>query len=378
MRSLHIKKISLNFFVFILLVFLPSFALLSIPGIYQPLRFDFILMMLHVFLFFLNMAHFKKSNLFALAVIFFFFIYVLNSKSYLVGSFQYFGYISLLASFYLGKRLNLDSENDHSLSVLRRCFYFVIIVHIFGIFGFSISSTIGKEFYTFFGLYGTFGMPFKFGLVLMSVTLFLNEARFKDNYLFIILILFSAITSDSRISLVCFLIMLISIKPKIILLLIILLPLFTILGSDKILTLLDSSNISIVSSDSSLLMRLENIYSYINWIDIKKFFIGNGALSFLEYSNVYGAPGPVDMLPIRLFSEIGVPIFFLLFLIFFINTKVIFKTKLAYSGFIISIIFYSLFNEGLFALRSGNFFWFVVGYYIGKARLDNAAQVITK
>ena len=58
--------------------------------------------------------------------------------------------------------------------------------------------------------------------------------------------------------------------------------------------------------DYSLVMRLNNITNYFEWVTDFRILFGGGFQAFYEFSRQYGGAGPVDNLYIRLISEIGI------------------------------------------------------------------------
>lgn len=134
--------------------------------------------------------------------------------------------------------------------------------------------------------------------------------------------------------------------------------------------------------DPSWLMRLYNIDLYVQWLDSYKFIFGAGGLAFYQFSDAYGAPGPVDNLYIRLGSEIGVLGFIVLFYIF-LNPLVRWKqtqiSPLLISTFIVAVLSISIFHESLIVPRAGHLISALGSYiclkqYINSRRLDNSRR----
>lgn len=365
----------LNSYIFLLLVFLPSIPIITIAGLYQPLRLDFVLMAIHSTIFLLEIFQRKRIS----PTLFVFFIvglfYILNSKNYLVGSVQLLGYLSFFASFKVGF---ISYKNDMGgrscfLSLLYFFIYFTLIVHILGLFGFSTVS-LGSEYYNLFGKYGTFGMPFKFGLFLILLTFLISGKIIKNHISMVLLVAVGILTSDSRISLGCLAIVLFLINSGGFFSLLFLSPIALLIASPKMVGLLSSAQS--IGDDGSLVMRIVNFQNYLDWLNIYNLTLGQGALAFLEFGIAYGQPGPLDMLSIRLFSEFGMPLIIVAFIMFVLFLYKIFNLKY-FIAFLLFFLAYGFFNEGVIALRTGNFFWFVLGVFYSKSENEKKHHHLT-
>jgi O-antigen ligase len=123
-------------------------------------------------------------------------------------------------------------------------------------------------------------------------------------------------------------------------------------------------------SDRSLEMRIYNIENYLDWLNNKRILFGGGAQSFLEFSSQYSMPGPLDMGYVRLISEfgiVGILSLIILLVLIFKNKLVYFKNKI-YFRFFIFLLIYTILNEGIFAGKSGNLTFFMLGYFFFKFR----------
>jgi hypothetical protein len=130
------------------------------------------------------------------------------------------------------------------------------------------------------------------------------------------------------------------------------------------------SNVQSISDDGSLVMRIVNLQNYMEWLTGYNFFFGQGALAYLDFGIAYGNPGPLDMALIRSFSEFGVPVTIVALIVFVCFLYKIFDFRY-FMAFTIFFIVYSLFNEGIFGLRGGNFFWFALGIFYSKFLQSN-------
>lgn len=371
----RINTRGLNSYILLLLVFLPSIPIITIAGLYQPLRLDFILMAIHSTIFLLEI--FQRKRISKTLSVFFIvgLFYILNSKNYLVGSVQLLGYLSFFASFKVGF---ISYKNDMGgrsffLSLLYFFIYFTLIVHILGLLGLSTVS-LGPEDYNLFGKYGTFGMPFKFGLFLILLTFLISGKIIKSHISIVLLVAVGILTSDSRISLVCLAIVLFLIKSGGFFSLLFLSPIALLIASPKMVGLFSSAQS--IGDDGSLVMRIVNFQNYLDWLNTYNLTLGQGALAFLEFGIAYGQPGPLDMLSIRLFSEFGIPLIIVAFIMFVLFLYKIFNLKY-FIAFLLFFLAYGFFNEGVIALRTGNFFWFVLGVFFSKSEDEKKHHRLT-
>jgi hypothetical protein len=229
--------------------------------------------------------------------------------------------------------------------------------------------------------YGLFYGPYIYAVYLGASLIFTFYIK-KINYLYIIIIIVGLLYSDSRsigwlfIAFYFFLLLKDNFKNIIPVTLVI----FWI--GNALSNKMALKNIINISADPSFGMRKVNYYNYIDWISIDKVLFGGGFQSFLEFSNQYGSPGPIDNLFLRLLAEIGF-FGFILFLVF--NYIVIKKSyqlfsysgvvycksyniKLEIIGLIAVIMAIGFFQESLLVPRSGHMFYmlFVVVFYTMK------------
>lgn len=134
------------------------------------------------------------------------------------------------------------------------------------------------------------------------------------------------------------------------------------------------------ASDPSWLMRAENIYNYIQWLDVTKLLLGGGFLAFLQFSFQYGVPGPLDMLYFRVLSEVGVLGFFLCSCIFFVQVnrstesqyiKFMVPRYVAKNAFLIyflSLLSVGLFHEVLLVPKAGHMIFLCVAALSARMR----------
>jgi hypothetical protein len=225
------------------------------------------------------------------------------------------------------------------------------------------------EAYIILGRYGTTSMPFQFALYCASL-LFLslgNSDYSTEKKIFIVLILAAAmVLSDSRISLAALTLTIFGIK-SILFAPFIFFILWLFPVNEKMSALLNF-DLSIISNDPSLAVRLSNIEKYISWVDWSKLLFGGGAQSFLEFSEQYAMPGPLDMGYLRILCELGIIGFFVLSWLLFISFKgsLIFNKNRIFIRFFIFLLIYLILNEGLFVAKSGHLVFFILGYFFFK------------
>lgn len=121
-----------------------------------------------------------------------------------------------------------------------------------------------------------------------------------------------------------------------------------------------------LSSDPSLAIRIDNFYRYLDWVAPWSMVFGGGAFAFQEFSSVYGNPGPVDSLPLRILSEYGlIGVVLLFFPIVLAVARGLTKGRDAKVrtciGFLGGAMVYSLVNEGIWAIKTGNLFFLCLG-----------------
>lgn len=209
--------------------------------------------------------------------------------------------------------------------------------------------------------YGFSGAPYVFGAHSVAL-LFLGLLFFHYSSIFLGLI--SLVLGDSRAFFGAFLpsAMLQKLKSK---------PLFAVFFSIvAVPTLLrlsaDSKVVNGFSKeqllDRSLGMRLENWSNFLNWIDLKKLFLGDGFAAYLDFAVQYGQPGHPDNLYLRVISEIGL-VGCALFLVFCILIVRRLRHRLTVFSviFILGVLVLGLVQESHLASKSGQIISFFTG-----------------
>ena len=358
--------------ILLLLVFLPSIPILVVGGFYQPLRLDFLLMSALAAVYLLSIIKSLRISRYTLFFLLVGSFYIFNSSSRFVGLVQIFGYLSLFASFKIGSKAVRSEGNARILAkYLTVAVYAALTIHILGLLGISFDMYVGGAKYTVFGKYATFGMPFKFGLFLISVLFLIRAGIITSGKLMTLMLIISVLTCDSRISAVCVVLVVAFIFTNAASNIIFISTLLAVIASPKIVAMF--SGLGEIQDDTSLAMRLVNLDNYVEWLDTYSLLLGHGALAFLEFGQAYGAPGPIDILSVRLFSEFGVPLSVIAFIVFACILRLVTETRV-FLAFIICFVFYGFFNEGVVSLRSGNFYWFSFGTLYGQWKVRRFAQ----
>ena len=288
-------------------------------------------------------------------------------------------YISFVCSFIIGVRIANGKISDRRfIKKLVIILWIIVGVHlIWTVFGIpdienEFVSGLGQdEVYIFLGKYGTTSMPFQFSIYCAALIFYiLGNKKHSTTYKIISIIILSAamVLGDSRISLGAMAITIFGFNG--ILFLPLLLSMLLIMPVNQKMTDMLAFDFNTILSDPSLGMRIYNIENYLGWLNFKKIIFGGGAQSFLEFSSQYSMPGPLDMGYIRLVSEFGIvgilSLIVLLYLIFN-NNLIYFKNKV-YFRFLIFLLIYTILNEGIFAGKSGNLTFFMLGYFFFKFR----------
>ena len=171
----------------------------------------------------------------------------------------------------------------------------------------------------------------------------------------------AVITSDSRITMISFFIYLFltipSWTPIIIFISILSVSFLTSAGKFTSMISIISSGFSSIIVESSLVMRVINFQRYFDWVNLETLIFGAGALSFLEYGIGYGEPGPLDIAFLRLITEFGIVLSLVMILLQFRIVSAMSKSYIHLTALCIAIVSYSIFNEGIIALRSGHYFF---------------------
>jgi hypothetical protein len=224
-----------------------------------------------------------------------------------------------------------------------------------------------------FGLFGISKMPFQF-ILYVGVFLFLTVVRRNkiglSFYMAIILALYCAATSESRVGLFALLIgIFLTFRPAsaaaVALLAMAVIP-FTLTEKMSFIFAMDYSKIA---DDPSIGMRLINIENFMNWFSLEKILMGGGAFANLQFTSTYGEPGALDMLYVRLLAEFGFPIAAVGVAYFILNLWRKFIAsgglqKRVILGWLFFIFVYSFLNEGVIASRSGHLVFFALGLFL--------------
>lgn len=362
------------FLLLVLLISLPSLPIIKIPGLYQPIRLDFILMTSFLFLFIAKSIFLGKIKINIFLLVLFIFtslIYLTTSSSLIVATVQLIGYASIILSYIIV----IETIEKKHFKLVAKYFLWMILIQIFihflGVLEINYEITVGGATYRLFGKYGTFGMPFKFGLFCL-VSAIISPAFGKKQPIILILIILAILTSDSRISMISFFLYLFLVMPKWlpILAIISILSVTFLSSAAKFLSMFSYMNagLAAILEEGSMVMRRINFERYLDWVDIEKFIFGGGALSFLEYGTGYGQQGPLDIAFLRLLTEFGLIISVIILLLMFRLLSAMSKNNIEFFAILLAIITYSIFNEGIMALRSGHYFFAVaaLAVYLNK------------
>ena len=368
-------------FIFVALIFAPVTPIYAVQGVSSVVRLDLILSFFLVILLFTD-SGFRRSifrggrGLIAVAVLF---MYLYTSLSLLAAFAQVLLYISLYCGYYLGlhafngdRRVCVD--DIYSLLAIN-CFIHAVYYYL-QLDSFLITHTngIGQiENDVIFGLFGISKMPFQF-ILYVGAFLFLTVVRQNkiglSFYIAIILALYSAATSESRVGLFALLIgIFLTFRPAaaaaVALLAMAVIP-FTLTEKMSFILAMDYSKIA---DDPSIGMRLINIENFANWFSLEKILIGGGAFANLQFTSTYGEPGALDMLYVRFLAEFGFPITVIGAAYFILNSwrKFIASGGLqrrVILGWLFFICIYSFLNEGVIASRSGHLVFFALGLFL--------------
>lgn len=372
---------------FLILVFVPRFVLSPIEGLSSAFRLDILLSFVFFFLAHraINRGRPKKTQGIGLkmAMMALTAIYLLNSASIVVALGQIVLYWTLYQSYELGL---MSASNSPEWRTRLRLFQLLLLcnslLHLaYYATGldpvtqtFSNSNEV-EENYVVAGLYGTASMPFQFALFACGLFFLTPEKNGRsDRALRILIVLAALATGDSRIAAGAFVLAVFGWQAALVV------PLIVVLGSslpasEKMLSVLSLES-NQVASDPSLLMRLDNIGNYQDWVTPNTLLFGAGAQGFLEFSKQYGYPGPLDMLYVRVLSEVGLVGLVILTIMSLrrLNTPLWFHAKAQSRRMLLSwlvfLFLYSLFNEGIVACRSGHLVFFVTGVLVGRLRSE--------
>lgn len=381
---MNIKLDNKTKYIFLGLIFLPKIPIFSISGISSPFRVDLIFCYLLIFFLFISnyqlVFNFINKKLLAfIFIIFFIFLYIINSPSPSIALAQILLYISFICSFVIGVRISDREISDRRfIKKLAIILWVIVGIHLmWTILGINdieggFNSGLGQdESYILLGRYGTTSMPFQFSIYCASLIFYILGDK-KNSYVYkiisIIVLSAAMVLGDSRISLGAISITIFGFNG--ILFFPLLLSMLMIMPVNQKMTDILAFDFNSILSDPSLGMRIYNIDNYIDWLNYKRIIFGGGAQSFLEFSSQYSMPGPLDMGYIRLVSEFGVfgVLFLIISLALVFNGKLIYIKNKVYFRFFIFLLIYTILNEGIFAAKSGNLTFFMLGYFFFKFR----------
>lgn len=318
-------------FLLILIIYIPRLPIVQMGYGDSYLRVDTILSVLLGAVFLMQI---RSNNILLLVLLLFLILCQSDNLIVSVGLlFQIIG-IFLIPYIFI--------KNDYlckSLNKIVRYSFYIIIVNIFiaTIFRlFNIEYCINPlQNGGCIGYYGLLDRPYVFGIYSGLGLIYIINKPFNNIYIqnfFYFIIVYGMYISDSRSIAVIFLLMGIIIFLSInrfkfshilyFIFIICIYILFIKSDSDK----MSFSNIDILN-DPSWMMRFDNVLRYIDWVDLRKFLIGDGALAFNQFSMQYGEAGPVDNLYVRLLSEFGIIGSLVLFSLSFYPLKKIYKSK---------------------------------------------------
>jgi hypothetical protein len=376
--------------IFVALLFAPIAPIYAVEGVSSVVRLDLILSIFLVILLFAN-SGFRRSifrgsrGLIAVAVLF---VYLYTSLSLFAAFAQVLLYISLYCAYYLGSHA---FQGDRRICIDEIYFLLAInclihaVYHYLQLDSFLITHTngIGQiENDVIFGLFGISKMPFQF-ILYVGFFLFLTVVRRNkiglSFYMAIILALYCAATSESRVGLFALLIgIFLTFRPAaaaaaaVALLVIAVIP-FTLTEKMSFIFAMDYSKIA---DDPSIGMRLINIENFSSWFSLEKILMGGGAFANLQFTSTYGEPGALDMLYVRFLAEFGFPLTVIGATYFILNLwrKFIASGGLqrrVILGWLFFIFVYSLLNEGVIASRSGHLVFFALGLFLSNQVVRN-------
>lgn len=117
------------------------------------------------------------------------------------------------------------------------------------------------------------------------------------------------------------------------------------------------SHVSNSGVDPSWLMRVNSINQYMEWVNLKRTIIGEGALAFYQFSEQYGLPGPMDNLYFRIASEVGILgglILLLLYVYPIYSSSKKYKHIYVFISYVAAVLIISVFQESLITPRAGH------------------------
>lgn len=360
------------FFFLVVFMFTPRIPIYTYSDLSSSLRLDLLAMIGYTLLLIPYIFFYHRKN-FLLKVYFIFLATVLFTK---LGVAVYFAtllqYISIPFTLILCKDLLAygSYRRSNNVKIFLTTFVWINVgLHIFSTltgFSLSIDNEIGTEY--ILGLFGILHAPYNFSFVVSAFTVyFVVKNRSILNIKFLIL-MYTLVIGWSRIS---FLIVLITItylfliqkeilKKKNLFLIIIFGLAIPFVSSEGVKTIESLINgLSTFTVDPSLLMRINNVNNYFNWVSLKSFIIGGGSRSFLEFTDAYGKPGPIDIAYFRILAEIGF-IGIILFYSLTIRTIATIKNSTISRLLLGFILVFSLFNESIVSVKVGQFFMILI------------------
>tara|TARA_B100000900_G_C20601770_1_gene725964 strand:- start:7200 stop:8384 length:1185 start_codon:yes stop_codon:yes gene_type:complete len=373
--------------LFVMILYSPRIVLFRIPEISSILRVDTVLTFILGAVGIIYMMRDKYPKRFYLII-----IYIVLALSSTIFGFSIFLassllYISLFMSYMIGNKVISYYGSKKVWNFILKFVAFNCIVHLFSIFtGLSYNDgieNIGGDsgYIIILGKFGILSAPYNF-VVVVGLTWLINFYITKKILSPIsLLLIFSLILSESRSGFGILILILVfelfifgKIKNKIysfFTFIPILIFLFTGVITIKALSVFQNLDLF---NDPSILMRLLNFESWIDWLTIKKLFFGGGAQMFLEFSTQYGYPGPTDVLLLRVLSEVGlVGLVLIFYFIIFNKNKKLKKNKLTrvfyYCVFWMFLL--GFFNESMMSIKGGQYFWFLLGLLKSDFKIEN-------
>lgn len=377
---------ALHWYILLLLIFSPKFVVYAIPGLSSAMRIDILCVVLYVSVgfirFFLRRNSLNSNGFFLIVVLIMAVGYIINSSRAFIAAGQFLLFFSLFCAFAHGASISKRENPSRKIKLIYIFLYINILIHLLFYFlgvetysGNYIGDSGLDERYYIFGLYGVSSMPFQFAIYIASFVFILmhgNLARSNGVVIGALVACLALLTGDSRISLGALFIAVFGFWA------IPIVPVLIISASffdTKAISVF--SNFGEISVDPSLAMRLLNVQNYLDWLSIKTLNFGGGAQSFLEFSEAYGLPGPLDIGYLRLMTEFGLVgiIIIIMSLIIFIKRRFF----IANTGLRVALTFcliYSIFNEGLLASKSGHLMMFIIGILYFKPLSTQSSSVI--
>lgn len=348
-------------FLLILIIYIPRLPIMQMGYGDSYLRVDIVLSVLLGAVFLSQV----RSYIILLLVLVLFLI-LCQSENLIISAGLLFQVISifLIPYFFIKNNYLYRSLNK----IVRYSFYIIIInIFIAVIFRlFNIEYCINPlQNAGCVGYYGLLDRPYVFGIYSGLGLIYIINKPFNNLFIqnfFYFIIIYGMYLSDSRSIAVIFLFMgmivwlsINRLKLNYVLYFIFIICIYMLFfKSDSVK--MSFSNIDIIN-DPSWMMRSDNIVRYLDWVNIRKFLIGDGALAFNQFSMQYGEAGPVDNLYVRLLSEFGFIGSLILFSISFYPLKKIYNSKglnLLFISIVLLFLVISNYQESLIIPKCGH------------------------